>query len=181
MLQRWEARDQSVMAVTCVQKQLSAEQEAKLQDAFALFDTTHCKKVPSKFIPTLMRSVGLTPTQRELARDMDKVGSRDVVYAEVRAIAKGYLNKTAPEKELFAAFKQVFDKEGTGYVDPAEVKEAAMNVESPLADDEVQQLMQWVGVKDITTLSAKHRYNPQKMALMRGIDFTHFASHGQYM
>lgn len=164
--------------------ELTAEQVEKLQDAFALFDTQHNDLISSRFIGMALRSIGLVPTQRELDRDLQEIGTRDVTFVEVADIAKNYLYKRADDEDLFAAFSQVFDKEGTGYVDPAEVAEAAANVDSPMAPQEVQQLItDWVKVpgtnasyQDINTLSSKNRYRPQRMALMRGLDFTHYMS-----
>lgn len=163
---------------------LSAEQAEKLADAFALFDTQHNELISSRFIGMALRSIGLVPTQRELDRELTEIGARDVSLQEVMDIAKKYLYKRADDEDLFAAFSQVFDKEGTGYVDPAEVQEAAANVDNPMSAAEVQQLIQdFVKVpgtnaayQDINTLSTKNRYRPQRMALMRGLDFTHYMS-----
>jgi calmodulin len=154
---------------------LTPAQDAKLSDAFALFDTAQNRRIHAKFLPMVLRSVGLVPTQSEIDRELTEIGNREIDYPELREVAIKYLSKRAPETELFAAFKQVFDREGTGFVDVNEVREAAENVDRPISDDEMAQLLEWIGVEDISALSNQQRNRPQKMALVRGMDFTHMA------
>lgn len=61
---------------------MTPEQIANYKEAFALFDRNGDQKITTKEIGAVMRSLGLTPTEAELAEmvaemDSDKNGSVD--------------------------------------------------------------------------------------------------------
>jgi len=140
---------------------------ADLNDAFCLFDTDHSGKIQQKFVGTVVRSAGLVPTEQELQRAMVAFRAGGPISAEepvdfstVVDIAFQFTNKEEPPEALIAAFKQVFDREGNGYVDPKEIIEAAQNVEQKkFTDEEVYQLMDFCGVKDVNTMPKRRHFD----------------------
>jgi len=107
------------------------------------------------------------PTEQELQRAMVAFRAGGPISAEepvdfstVVDIAFQFTNKEEPPEALIAAFKQVFDREGNGYVDPKEIIEAAQNVEQKkFTDEEVYQLMDFCGVKDVNTMPKRRHFD----------------------
>jgi len=131
-----------------------------LKDAFCLFDTEGNGVIQRRFVGTVVRSAGLVPTNGELDEQLKFAGDgvSDVDLDAVADIAFTFANKEEPKEALVAAFKEVFDRDDTGYVDPREIIDAAQNTEhKEFTRDEVAKLMEYCGVKDINMLAAKQR------------------------
>ena len=77
-----------------------------------------------------MRSMGLNPTEAELQdmiNEVDADGNGTMDFPEFLTMMARKLRDTATEEEMKVAFK-VFDKDGNGYISPAELRYTMSNL-----------------------------------------------------
>ena len=103
---------------------LNEEQIAEIKEAFSLFDKNGDGKISSKELGTVMRSLGQNPTEAEIQSminevDTDRNGSLE--FPEFLTMMAAKMKDTDTEEEIRDAFK-VFDKDGSGLIDAAELK-----------------------------------------------------------
>ncbi|KAG1841451.1 calmodulin, partial [Suillus subalutaceus] len=101
----------------------------EFKEAFALFDIDGDGSITTKELGTVMRSIGQNPTEAEL---------QDMIN-EVDADGNGTLDFTE-EDEIKEAFK-VFDEDGNGYINPAELRHVMMNLGEKLTEAEVNEMI----------------------------------------
>ncbi|OLL23411.1 Myosin regulatory light chain cdc4 isoform B [Neolecta irregularis DAH-3] len=120
--------------------------DAKLTDAFNLYDKKGNGRIPLKSLGDLLRSVGQNPTLREVADLEEEVGG-DVDFATFRALAsrpEAYGPASNPED--FARGFQVFDKDMTGYIGVGELRYVLTSLGEKLSDEEVDELLKGVNI-----------------------------------
>jgi len=124
-------------------EKLTEEQMQEYKEAFFLFDENSAGIISTKELGTIMRSLGINPTEAELQDminevDADRKGTIDF-SAFLGLIAKK-VNDTEAEEELIEAFR-AFDKDGTGLVSPTELKQVISKRGVKLADEEVEEYL----------------------------------------
>ena len=122
-----------------------------LIDAFNLFDTEQNGLIKKKNVGTVLKSAGLIPTEKSLHNALASIKPGPVDMSTVFLIARKFAMDSTTKEDLISAFKEVFDKSDSGYVNPKEIMEAAKNVgHSDFTDVEMQMLMEFCGVKDVS-------------------------------
>lgn len=120
-----------------------------LIDAFNLFDTEQNGLIKKKNIGTVLKSAGLIPTEKSLHNAIAALKPGPVDMNTVFLIARKFAMDSTTKEDLISAFKEVFDKTDSGYVNSREIMEAAKNVgHSDFTDIEMQMLMEFCGVRD---------------------------------
>ena len=99
-------------------------------------------KISPKDLGILMRSLGKNPSEAELQEmknqvDADRKGTIEFhEFLNMMQSKKDYIDC---ENEVIEAFR-VFDKDGTGLVSVAELKEALTSLGEKLTEEEVEEL-----------------------------------------
>jgi len=123
--------------------QLTEEQVAEFKEAFSLFDKDGDGTVTTKELGTVFRSLGQNPTAAEL-QDMingvDADGNGTVDFPDFLSLMSRKMKDTDTEEELIEAFK-VFDKDGGGFIDAAQLRHVMTNLGEKLTDDEVDEII----------------------------------------
>jgi calmodulin len=90
-----------------------------------------------------MRSLGQNPTQAELAdmiSEVDADGNGNIDFPEFLTLMARKMKDTDSEEEIMEAFK-VFDKDGSGFISAAELKNIMTNLGEKLTDEEVDEMV----------------------------------------
>ncbi|CAL9732385.1 calmodulin [Monosporozyma unispora] len=125
---------------------LTEEQIAEFKEAFALFDKDNNGFISSSELATVMRSLGLSPSEAEVADLMNEIdvdGNHKIEFSEFLALMSRQLKSTDSEQELLEAFK-VFDKNGDGLISAAELKHVLTSIGEKLTDGEVDDMLREV-------------------------------------
>ena len=80
--------------------------------------------ITARELGTVMRSLGQNPTEgklRDMINEVDSDGNGTVDFPEFLDMMARKMRDTDSEEETKEAFK-VFDKDGNGYISPAELK-----------------------------------------------------------
>ena len=122
---------------------LTEEQIAEFQEAFELFDKDNDSLITSAELGTVMRALGLTPTDaelKELIATVDKDGNGKLDFAEFLALvaSKGIGNMDLTQ--VRDAFR-VFDKEDKGVISVVELRHILMDIGDKLTASECDQLI----------------------------------------
>jgi len=123
--------------------ELTEDQIAEFKEAFALFDKDGDGTITTKELGTVMRSLGLNPTEAELQdmiNEVDGDGNGTIDFAEFLVLMAKRIKDTDSEEELKEAFK-VFDKDGNGYISAAELRHVMTNLGEKLTDEEVDEMI----------------------------------------
>ncbi|RDB26625.1 Calmodulin [Hypsizygus marmoreus] len=124
--------------------QLSEEQIASFKDAFSLFDRDNDGTITTFELGTVMRKLGQDPTDAELQSminevDVDRNGTID--FKEFLNMMARSLQDMDGDTEMALAF-QVFDKDRSGKISAAELKQVMLSLGEPLTDREIEAMMQ---------------------------------------
>ena len=125
---------------------LTEEQIAEFKEAFALFDKDNNGSISSSELATVMRSLGLSPSEAEvndLMNEIDVDGNHQIEFSEFLALMSRQLKSNDSEQELLEAFK-VFDKNGDGLISAAELKQVLTSIGEKLTDAEVDDMLREV-------------------------------------
>eukprot|EP01114_Cavostelium_apophysatum_P005133 TRINITY_DN15804_c0_g1_i1.p1 TRINITY_DN15804_c0_g1~~TRINITY_DN15804_c0_g1_i1.p1 ORF type:complete len:151 (-),score=46.87 TRINITY_DN15804_c0_g1_i1:95-547(-) len=121
----------------------SAEQMVEIKEAFQLFDKDADGKITIDELGTVMRALGQNPTQsqvKELAKEV--VGGASLVdFNNFLSILQRRVNSNeGDEQHIREAFK-VFDKNGTGLIEIADLKHVLTTIGEKLSPQEVDGVM----------------------------------------
>ncbi|KAL7979852.1 hypothetical protein Chor_008190 [Crotalus horridus] len=121
---------------------LSEQEIRELRDAFALFDQDGDGMITSKEVVTIMRSLGKNPTEAEVRSIIGEIeahkGKAD--FPRLLSMMARRTGNSDTEEEIQAAFR-VFDRNGDGYINTAELRHVLTIVGEKLTDEEVKVLI----------------------------------------
>lgn len=121
---------------------LSEDDVREFQDAFALFDQDGDGLINPQEAVAVMRSLGRNPTEsevRSLIGEMEAYKGK-VDFPRFLAVMGRRTRNSDTEEEIRAAFR-VFDRNGDGYVNTAELRHVLTVVGEKLTDEEVKLLI----------------------------------------
>ena len=121
--------------------QLTEEQIAGFENEFGLFDKNGDGTITTKDLGKLMRSLGKKPTEAELQDminqvDADSNGTIDFPEFLVMMAPK-VTDTDSEEEEIKKAFRE-FDKDGNGFISPAELRHFMEENGEKLTDEEAE-------------------------------------------
>lgn len=121
---------------------LSEDDIRELKDAFALFDQDGDGLITSKEVVTVMRSLGKNPTESEVRSIVGEIEAHKgkVDFPRFLSVMARRTKNSDTEEEIRAAFR-VFDRNGDGYVNTAELRHVLTVVGEKLTDEEVKLLI----------------------------------------
>ena len=118
-------------------------QNDEFREAFALFDKDGDGKIDSKELGTVMRTLGLKPTQDELQgliEEFDLDGDQMIDYDEFVKVMTQQSSEMDTEEEIIKAFS-IFDKDNTGFISAAELRHILSNLDEKIDEQEINQII----------------------------------------
>jgi len=110
------------------------------KEAFALWDGDKDGKVGASDIGTMMRSLGMNPTEAEIRQIVKEIpGGKVDLPSFLKIMQKANTTRIA-EKEIIEAFK-VFDPSNTGFISIAELRHVLTILGEKLTNEEVHELI----------------------------------------
>ncbi|KAL3512481.1 hypothetical protein ACH5RR_025198 [Cinchona calisaya] len=122
---------------------LTQEQIAEFKEAFKLFDDDNTGCIATKHLGTVMRSLGLNPTEAELQDMIDEVDpdvNETINFHHFLDLMARKIEETVSEDLLKEAF-QVFDKDRTGFISAAELRQVLTTQGDKMTDEEVDEML----------------------------------------
>ncbi|UJR25306.1 hypothetical protein I4U23_006657 [Adineta vaga] len=123
--------------------QMTEEQIAEIRDAFNMYDRDQKGEIPTTLLGTVMKNLGhnLKPDQLQECIDaVDGDGSGTVDFDEFLALMVKKAKEAEDERELREVFR-VFDKNGGGIIDVADLKMIFEAIDPDMPEDEIEQII----------------------------------------
>lgn len=122
---------------------LPKDVQDEVKECFDLFDRTGSGKIPVDMLGKIVRSVGQTPSNAEVADyikeiDSDSTGTFD--YASLVALLERHWKPPANADQVIEAFK-IFDPDGTGTISSSEMRTVMTNLGEKLTSEEVNAML----------------------------------------
>jgi calmodulin len=134
---------------------LTEAEKAAYKDAFALFDKDRDGIITSNQLGTVMRCLGLNPTEAHLLDILDKEDPKKtgkIEFNQFCAIMEQKKDEKVNEKEILEAFR-VFDRDGTGKLSVAELRHIMGNLGEKMTDQEVEDMISMANVNPDGTVN----------------------------
>lgn len=125
------------------EKELTPEQITKFQETFTMYDKKGEGTLTPKDLPNLMRACGLNPTNAEIQatiEDMDEELEGLINFETFSKMMLANIKDEDPEEKIREAFK-VFDMEGNGFMEAAELREVMTSLGERLTEEEANDLI----------------------------------------
>ncbi|CAD5117337.1 DgyrCDS6122 [Dimorphilus gyrociliatus] len=113
------------------------------KEAFSLYDKDGDGAISSKELVTVMRSLGLNPTENdilEIIAEFDLDGSGQIELPEFINMMLKY-TQMDDENEIREIFR-VFDRNGDGYISAEELRHTVINMGSNMTESEVEEMFE---------------------------------------
>lgn len=126
--------------------QHSEEQIETWREAFDIFDKNKDGHISLRELDTVVRSMGLNPSMKDLRsfiKEVDQNRDGKIQFEDFKILmSKFYVNNSPEEqqKDIEGAFK-IFDKNGNGVIEKAELLRIATTLGEPLTEEEAEQMM----------------------------------------
>ncbi|KAL4238030.1 hypothetical protein ACF0H5_002741 [Mactra antiquata] len=122
---------------------LTPEQIAEFKEAFNLFDRDGSGSISTKELGIVMKSLGETKSDAELAKliaEVDVDGNGEIDFDEYLEMMANRMSFTGSADQIREAFK-VFDKDNKGYLTVDELRHIMTNLGEKLGDEEVDEML----------------------------------------
>ncbi|KAL4238174.1 hypothetical protein ACF0H5_002886 [Mactra antiquata] len=122
---------------------LTDEQIEELKASFAMFDQDNDGTISTKELGVVMTSLGQYPTEHELQEMINEVdidGNGTIEFPEFCEMMMKRISENNENSDFLEAFK-VFDSNDDGYISPAELKIAMINLGEKMNDEEINEMV----------------------------------------
>ncbi|XP_076463633.1 neo-calmodulin-like [Babylonia areolata] len=119
-----------------------AFRKEELQEAF-IMNCSPDNTIGVNKLGVVVRSVGRAPTESQLKTlitEFENRGKRTLTLQEVEAILNKYVFAPETSDNLREAFR-IFDKDGNGMINAAELRHVLTNLGEKLTDEEVDEMI----------------------------------------
>lgn len=121
----------------------SKQQQAEFHDCFTLHDKDGNGRVPIQSLGSVVRSLGITPTEDTIRRIAHSQIRKDTFsFSDLMQVMESLKREPEFSQEDFRESFKVFDRDGNGYVSAAELRHVMTNLGEKLTDDEVDEMLQ---------------------------------------
>ena len=115
-----------------------------------MFDKDHDGQISMSEVKEAVLQMGQTPNDKrieELFKQVDLDGNGLISFSEfVRLVQERVQAK--PDESEFRAMFEAFDKDKNGFIDREELRVTFDEIEMPLSEREVQNMMDEIGIQD---------------------------------
>ena len=124
---------------------LTSEQIEQYKSAFSLFDKDGDGTIKSKEVGTVMRALGMNPTESEVVDLVNEVddGNGLIDFPEFLVIMARKADDFDAENELLEAFRH-FDKTGSKKVGMDVFKDVVLNMGEKISEEELNEFIEAV-------------------------------------
>ncbi len=122
---------------------LTEAQIAEFNEAFSLFDKEGSGTITTNDLGSVMRSLGLNPSEAELKamlKDIDAGGNGTIEFPEFLTLLTSKTKERAEQAEIVAAFR-VFDRNNDGHISGDEIRHIMGNLGEKITKEEVDEMM----------------------------------------
>ena len=129
---------------------LSDDTKEEYTEVFNLFDKEEKGKIDSKEIASIVRALGLNPSEAqvaELIKKADPSGSGSIGVDAVFNVMEGHGIENDSEEVILESFK-IFDNKGKGKIAATELTAICRNMGEPFTDEEAEQMMAMMDIDD---------------------------------
>ncbi|XP_031554587.1 calmodulin-A-like [Actinia tenebrosa] len=131
------------------------EQLQELREAFIMFDQDGSGFICSKELNSIMRALGMNPTEDELQdmiNEVDFDGNGVLDFPEFVQLMQDQKKPDEEEEELVNAF-HVFDADGKGYIEASELRELLKNMDDKITEKELRDLLRFTHLDEDRKIS----------------------------
>jgi len=123
------------------------DQLSDFRDAFTLFDDRGDDKIHKMHLGEVVRALGLNPTEADIKKCLKDLNVERISFEQFLPIYEDICKKKDQStEEDFIEGLRVFDKDGSGTINSAELRHLLTTLGERLNDDEVEQLL--MGLED---------------------------------
>lgn len=123
------------------------DQLSDFRDAFTLFDDRGDDKIHKSHLGEVVRALGLNPTEADIKKCLKDLNIERISFEQFLPIYEDICKKKDQSTEDdFIEGLRVFDKDGSGTINSAELRHLLTTLGERLNDDEVEQL--FMGLED---------------------------------
>merc|ERR1712100_775280 len=129
---------------------MTEEQIAEFKEAFALFDKDGNGKISAQELGTVMKNLGQNPTEAELddmIKEVDADASGVIEFPEFLNLMAKKMSSGDSVEETKEAFK-VFDKDGSGFIEKAELKKVMEDLGEKLSEEGIDEMIKEADTDD---------------------------------
>ena len=122
---------------------LTEEQIADCKEAFSLFDKDGDGSITCEELRTVMTSLGQNPTTtdlQEMIQEVDSDGNGKIEFSEFLNMMAQKMSTRNFNDEALEAFN-VLDKDGSGSISEAELRQIMNNIGEEITDEEIREMM----------------------------------------
>lgn len=127
---------------------LTPEQLEQCGRLFALYDVNNDSRISSRELGSALRGLNVNISEAELRNIMSEVDRNKngvLEFDEFCEVYQRYIRNLLTEENLLATLA-AFDRNNTGMLDPAEVKQLLTTQGEPLSDREVDEIFRDAGI-----------------------------------
>ena len=130
---------------------IDSEKIAEYKECFNLYDQDNDGLISPDQVLVVMRSLGQSPTVREVNRLLAKTGKTKINFPEFLELMWQFTQKPRnAEQEIYTGF-QMYDKEKTGRVSVKDLKHILTRTGEKLTSEELDFMLKNLGVGKGTT------------------------------
>ena len=120
----------------------SEDQLSDFRDAFTLFDDRGDDKIHKTHLGEVVRALGLNPTEADIKKCLKDLNVDRISFEQFLPIYEDLSRRRDQStEEDFIEGLRVFDKDGSGMINSAELRHLLTTLGERLSDDEVEQLL----------------------------------------
>ena len=118
----------------------SKDDLTNMKNAFDAYDEERKDKIKPEVLGKLLRALGFNPLPEEVEDMLEDVGGQDIDFKTFAYLVYRHAREADPAGELIASFR-VFDKDGTGKLPVATIRQILSHLKQPFEEEQIDELI----------------------------------------